>query len=289
VSIIETNSENVVEKITTTNGKFNAELNPGDYRIVIHGDNYEAYTDELSIPENFSGNNFSYSAAVNPIQIEQEELLAEIIEEPLTELQVEQTIPIEKQEDEKIQEPIKEEPSEKQVVEEVSTPKKEETIPEKEIIKYVPKSSSSTTGKKSYSVQLMALKNPVEVDYFKDIDHVVLTKYPDGFYRYTVGNTTSYEEARNIKNEINKLGYKDAFIRINDELRSSYTIQIMALIIPVKPEYFKDLINVVVTKGADDYFRYTIGDYDSYEEAKSELNNIKSIGYSQAYVKKTNN
>ena len=131
----------------------------------------------------------------------------------------------------------------------------------------------------------MALKNPVEVDYFKNVDNVKLTKYPDGYYRYTVGNTSSYSEAKELMAKIHEIGYEDAFIRVN-EASPKYTIQIMALIIPVKPDYFKDLSSVVVTKGSGDYFRYTIGSFNSYEEAKLELANLKSIGYNQAFIKK---
>lgn len=84
---------------------------------------------------------------------------------------------------------------------------------------------------------------------------------------------------------IHKLGYKNAFIRTN-ESGAKFTVQIMALIIPVKPEHFKDLSSVAVTKGSDDYFRYSIGSYNTFGEAKEELNNLKSLGYNQAFVKK---
>lgn len=272
VSIIEADSETNVENLNATNGEFETEINTGKYTVSITGENYKAFTDQIEIPENYSQSSFVYHATLNPIEIEQEELVAEVVEEPETE---------ETEDVEEIKEEVKPVPVE-EFVEAQPEPEPEE------IVKYVPKTTVSS-GKKTYSVQLMALKNPVKVDYFKDVDHVVLTQYPDGFYRYTVGNTESYSEAQKLKKEIHQKGYTDAFIRINDETKSTYTIQIMALIIPVKPDYFKDLSSVVVTKGADDYFRYTVGDYASYEEAKQELKNIQGIGYTSAFVKKTNN
>ena len=259
ISIIETKTNNIVESINTNNGQFEFEINPGNYTLVINNEDYDPFTSEFNIPDNYSESIYSFEALLNPLVIEQEELVAEIIEQPKDKPVVE-----------------KEEPE----------PFVEEKMPEKEIVKYVPKTPVSS-GVKSYLVQLMALKNPVKVDYFKNVDNVVLTQYPDGFYRYTVGNTSSYTEAQELKSKIHEIGYKDAFIRVN-EVSYKYTIQIMALIIPVKPDYLKDLLSVTVTKGSDDYFRYTIGSFNSYEEAKQELTNLKSIGYNQAFIKKTN-
>ncbi len=288
ISVIETNTNNIVKTLNTNKSKFEIDLNPGDYNVIINKENYEAFTDQVSIPENYNQSIYTFNATLNPIEVEQEELVAEVIEESVPELEKEeQAIRETVKEQEEIM--LEETKVEETIPEPVNEEKEEEKLPKKEIAKYVPKTSPNKTGKKTYSVQLMALKNPVKVNYFKDVSNVVLTKYSDGFYRYTVGNTDSYSEAQKIKDEINKLGYKDAFIRINDEQRSTFTIQIMALIIPVKPDFFTDLSSVVVTKGADDYFRYTIGDFDSYEEAKQELSSIKLLGYNQAFVKKTNN
>lgn len=270
ISLIETNSETNIKDLNTSNGKFETAINPGKYTVSISGENFESFTDQIEIPEDYSQSSFVYNATLNPIEIEQEELVADVVEETVSEPENEETEAVEEIKEEEV------------IDEEKPEPEKEE------VVKYVPK-TTITSGKKTYSVQLMALKNPVKVDYFKDVDHVVLTQYPDGFYRYTVGNTESYSEAQKLKEEIHQKGYTDAFIRINDEGKSTYTIQIMALIIPVKPDYFKDLSAVVVTKGADDYFRYTVGDYASYEKAKQELKNIQNIGYTSAFVKKTNN
>lgn len=268
VSILEANSNNIIETLNTQSGKFDVEVNPGDYTLVISNENYETLTDEINIPSDYSESRYTYEATLDAIEIEQEELVTEAVKDTTAANEV-----AENNTTTEIKEQATEEKSE----------------PEQEEVRYAPKISTAIAGEKNYSVQLMALKNPVKVDYFKDVDQVVLTKYPDGFYRYTVGNTESYQEAKQLKNQIHKLGYTDAFIRINDLSRSTYTIQIMALIIPVQPEYFKDLNSVVVTKGADDYFRYTIGDYDSYEEANKALDTIKALGYKQAFVKKTNN
>ncbi len=299
VSIVESNSNSIVQTINSSNGEFVFELEPGNYNLTINNEKYDSFSNPVNIPDSYSESSFTFEALLNPIQVE-EELVAEVMEEPVVEEPeaaieekiepvVEKPTPIAEEEKEVIEQPKEEITEEKPepVKEDIVEPVKEEVTPKKEIVKYIPKTSTISAGTmKTYSVQLMALKTPVEVDYFKDVDNVVLTQYPDGYYRYTVGNTESYNEAQEIKSKIHEIGYKDAFIRIN-ETSFTYTIQLMALIIPVKPDHFKDLSSVVVTKSGD-YFKYTIGSYNSYEEAKQELSSIKSLGYNQAFIKKTN-
>lgn len=296
ISIIDTETNNIIENINTNNGEIKCELNPGNYSIFINNESYDPYTGQVNIPENYSKKQFTFEALLNPIAIEQEELVAEIVEQaeiepekvPGTQIEKEQIVPTVKEfpkEETKVESPLKIEVKEVQPEEKKPEPVIKEKISEKEIVKYVPKTSSESAGTvKKYSIQLMALKNPVEVDYFKNVDNVILTLYPDGLYRYTVGNTESYDEALKLKTKIHELGYTNAFIRI-DEVSFTYTIQIMALIIPVEPDHFRDLSSVAVTK-SNDYYKYTVGSYNSFEEANQELNNIKSLGYNQAFIKK---
>ncbi|MFC2104479.1 tetratricopeptide repeat protein [Bacteroidota bacterium] len=284
VNMIESSSNKIVETFRINTGEINFKVDPGIYAFITNTEGYDSDTIEVNIPDNYDESNYSFEILLNPIVVEREELIAEVVEQPEEPI-VEEEI-VSEPEVEIIEEKTEEKPV-APVIEEIPEPIVEEKVPEKEVVKYVPKTSSVSAGTvKTYSVQLMALINPVEVDYFKDVDNVILTQYPDGYYRYTVGNTESYTEAKEIKGKIHEIGYKNAFIRVN-EVSFKYTIQVMALIIPVKPGYFKDLTSVVATKSGD-YFRYTIGSYDSYEQAKQELNNIKSLGYNQAFIKKVN-
>ncbi|MCK7532991.1 MAG: hypothetical protein MZV63_19155 [Marinilabiliales bacterium] len=125
----------------------------------------------------------------------------------------------------------------------------------------------ASTDKKSYSVQIMALKKAVDIDYFSNLQNVVITLTPDGFYRYTVGNTVSYAEVTALKEKIQQLGYPTAFVKINPYI-PNYTIQLMALKAPVDLSFFKELPIVSVTKGADDFYRYTFGAYESVSKSK---------------------
>jgi len=284
VSLVNVESGETVETINSVNGTFNSELIPGNYMLAASCEAYEPYSHGIDIPDNYTKQDYAFEVLLTPIKQEEPEVVAEVIpdtlvEEPLVAEVISEPVV-------EVPEEVKEEPVPIEV--KVKDEPKEivEVVPKKEVVKYIPKSSVET-GEKTYSVQLMALRVPVEVNYFKDIDEVDLRKYEDGFYRYTVGLFTSYSEAQNLKKEIHALGYTDAYIRINNSF-PKFTIQIMALIIPVKPDYFTNLSAVAVTKGADDYFRYTVGNYNSYSEAKQELSKIAKLGYPQAYIKRIN-
>lgn len=61
-----------------------------------------------------------------------------------------------------------------------------------------------------YTVQVMALYNPVDVSYFKYInDMKVIYNEVDKFYRYTTGTLSTKEEAYALRSELIRKGYPD--------------------------------------------------------------------------------
>ncbi len=65
-----------------------------------------------------------------------------------------------------------------------------------------------------FTVQLMALKNPVDVTYFKEFyDVKVVYNDEDQLYRYTTGKFDTLEEAKVERLRIVKLGYLDVFTK----------------------------------------------------------------------------
>ena len=61
-----------------------------------------------------------------------------------------------------------------------------------------------------YTVQVMALHNPVDVSYFKYIDDMkVMYNDEDKFYRYTTGQFSTREEADTRRAELRTKGYPD--------------------------------------------------------------------------------
>ena len=61
-----------------------------------------------------------------------------------------------------------------------------------------------------YTVQVMALHNPVDISYFSHInDMVVVYNDSDKFYRYTTGRFRSREEAYAYRLQLMTMGYPD--------------------------------------------------------------------------------
>ncbi len=141
------------------------------------------------------------------------------------------------------------------------------------------------SGVAAYSVQIMALRKPVDLDYFAGLPGVMVVYSSDRWYRYTVGKTTRETEAVNtLENMISK-GYHDAFIR-RRELNPRYTIQIMAVPGPVVDlSKFGSITEITVTKGEDNFCRYTTGEFDREEDAALMLERIKKMGYSSAFIR----
>lgn len=77
------------------------------------------------------------------------------------------------------------------------------------ILRDVSDSDSTNIDVLYYTVQLMALHNPVDVSFFRNTDVTVLYNAEDLFYRYTTGRFTSKEEAYAKRTELIRIGYPD--------------------------------------------------------------------------------
>ncbi|PKP47106.1 MAG: hypothetical protein CVT95_06100 [Bacteroidetes bacterium HGW-Bacteroidetes-12] len=73
-------------------------------------------------------------------------------------------------------------------------------------------------------------------------------------------------------------------ITFSDEI-GTYTVQIMALIVPVTPESFTNISGVSATRGADGFYRYTVGAAETKEEAQEIRNRLVQLGYKGAFVR----
>ena len=64
-----------------------------------------------------------------------------------------------------------------------------------------------------------------------------------------------------------------------------FTIQILALQLPPEnPGFFKNVDIAKEYQCTDGFVRYTVGEYNTFEEAASNLDRIKSLGYHDAFV-----
>jgi outer membrane protein OmpA-like peptidoglycan-associated protein len=73
-------------------------------------------------------------------------------------------------------------------------------------------SDSSLPVSVTFTIQIMALKNPVRTDYFRDVGNVTMFRGRDGLHRYVYGDFQSISEALKELPRIQNMGYKDAFI-----------------------------------------------------------------------------
>ncbi len=64
-----------------------------------------------------------------------------------------------------------------------------------------------------FAIQIMALRNPVDVGFFANLSDVIVSLGEDGLYRYFYGSYSSIEQAKEDLPRIIELGYKDAFVR----------------------------------------------------------------------------
>jgi hypothetical protein len=63
-----------------------------------------------------------------------------------------------------------------------------------------------------FRVQIGAFKNPISTDAFKGLTPIGGETTPQGFIRYQAGLFDKYNNANAVKNDLKKLGYRDAFV-----------------------------------------------------------------------------
>lgn len=228
-------------------------LPAGSYLVEVRGEGFENYSTSFTIPENYERQNFPLNILLNPIVAPV--IVADVVDEPKT-----------------IQEP----PVEPEIKFEETTSR---TVTQP-IIQF-------ESGNGSYTVQVMALIFPVDIDFFSNISGVTVTRGEDGFYRYTVGSTESREEAIAMKDKVVSLGYSDAFVRqVPKPFNFTFSIQLMALRNPVDPSTLGKINKLTVEQGDDNWYRYFVGSYNTLEDAQLDLQRIVSLGYKDAFIRK---
>ncbi|MDQ1769607.1 hypothetical protein GQR60_07430 [Labilibaculum sp. A4] len=152
--------------------------------------------------------------------------------------------------------------------------------------------------KDTYTIQVMALRNPKPLSFFADLENVTVFSDVNGLYRYTYRTYQSKGAAVNDLGYVLKRGYWDAFVRKSlsgehvlnfntDETDNFYTIQVMALRNARPLSYFNNLgtDSLQIYKGNDGLSRYTFQKYSSLEKAKSRLSSVTKKGYLDAFTR----
>jgi hypothetical protein len=73
-----------------------------------------------------------------------------------------------------------------------------------------------------YTIQVMALKKPVDPGIFRNLSDIKVTKGDDAFHRYTHGIYHGYTLAKQELEKVHELGYDDAFIREINSVSNFY-------------------------------------------------------------------
>lgn len=304
---------------------FNKKLLPGDYRLEVTAEGFENFASQVSISGNSREQDFRIELIPLPKQPEPMLATAEEIklqEQPVVETsKVEEvkeelpaqnrdvTIPQEVKAEEKPKpEPQPAKPTEKPKTEEVKpapAPKqkiepKPESKPQPKTPKPAPTRSTlvaETPTEGSFTVQIMALLVPVKEERFSNITGLSIVQGDDGYYRYFVGSAETRSEAAEIQRQLKAMGYKDAFIRRlqastrkvetdHKKTEGEYTIQVFALKNPVDTNRFSNLPDLSFVEGDDSFYRYFTGNYQTYEQAHSDLQRVVQLGYKGAFIRK---
>ena len=307
VNVVNSLTGEVVEK-QSVKGKtqLSLKVKPGDYTVVAQGEGFEETKTPLNIPAKPDKSEYQVSLMLNPRIIQQpiaqleppkEEPKPEVKPEPKPEVKPE----VETTDKPKTAAPLpKKESVVKQAPKKETKPEVEKPKPEPKPAKALPPtppptaaptprmdlnktSSNVMLAKATYSVQLLASLHPVDYNYFK-IDSVSVTISPDGYYRYSVGNTENVQEIEELLQKVRNHGYNNVWVRINRE-HPGFTIQFLALQKPKSVKQIADLSEVMVYRSHDGIYRYCVGKYSSPAEASADLAKIKALGYSDAFIR----
>ena len=171
----------------------------------------------------------------------------------------------------------------------------------------VTKSVEYSTSSPLYGVQLGAFKEVVPVSRFEDMKNVDAYMDKDGLIRYVVGHFAIYSQAEALLKLIQENGYPDAFvvnvnntrkfkdevvsvdnvnIRANLQGRVKYRVQLGAFKERVPQNMMEMYFQVDGIKEFQDeeLTCLTVGDFSTYEEAKSYQKELKSKGVNDAFV-----
>jgi len=275
VSILDIDKNDTIARPEPNNNNFTYKVGVGNYKVFVKNSKYLPFTQDISIPEDFTNKDFNFDAKLQPIPVVATKLVAEVLpKEPKKD-----SVIIEKPKTEVLAENTKKET--KPTIE-----KPREVKKDKPIIRIENTNTSNSSIKiTTYAVQIMALKADVGTEYFKNIENIEITQSPEGFYRYSVGSTESMEEAMVTLKKIKELGYEKAFVRI-DKKDAMFTIQLMSHKTSIDLSTFKNISGITESKGNDGIYRYYIGSFSSSNDAKGYLNSIIELGYKDAFIKK---
>lgn len=249
VAITNLDESNVVSNISRkmSDPAFSQYIIPGKYKVDISAEGFKNYTGEMNFPLDFA--DLSYSFQVRLVPEEGTEISQVVFAETSTvSTLIADTMDIELKRSD---------------FTEVNTEK---------INRY-------------YTVQFIALRNPVGIEKFSHISGSSVVVGNDGFTRYRVGLYNTIAEARPVRNDLRKRGYPDAFVRYYP-ISARYAIQIAASPHELEADVFDELGDAYVAEGPDGVYRYVYRFFDDMEHASQQLKRLQDLGYDEAFIRR---
>jgi len=151
----------------------------------------------------------------------------------------------------------------------------------------------STTAPLLFTVELRKSDESI-LSNLKSLEGIQEINNPEESLSYIHGRYKDYAQAMKAKRLFEKEGMSVAKVRIIQDGKllkelpkeeNYYTIQILALQIPMDPEMFNYLDNVKIFQNKDGLSRYTYKKFKSFAAASQELNRLIRIGYWDSFIR----
>ncbi len=138
---------------------------------------------------------------------------------------------------------------------------------------------------RSYSVQFLALQEPVSSEIAGAHPGAIIHYDRDGINRLITGYYVNETEALPVLMQMRDQGYPDAFIRINNYV-PRYTIQLLAMENYIDGSFFGDIGEVMCVRGDDGIYRYSYGHFSDRAGAEAEAGRLRELGYTDLFIKR---
>jgi len=309
-----------IYKPNTATGKFLFIIDAGKtYDLEIIAEGYRTLRTQLNIPANYANKENQSIITLLPVQLRTkkenvypsnvelvDKVASKLVNVPTTKSKVDNSPKKEtpkkeitpKKEPKKI--PIKKKEPVKTITNskpKISTPKKQKKLVMtsedlSKIKKKTPKKETDT-----------GLAFTILLGSFDVSQPEILNKFPgaketldsNNKYQYTYKKFRKHKSAvreleqvrkvKGFKNSTIKMLAKNAFVHEKKGGEIYYTIQLMALKVPIGTEFFDNIDNVKVHKGNDGLTRYTYRKFKSFAEAKKVLKKMIRIGYWDSFIR----
>jgi outer membrane protein OmpA-like peptidoglycan-associated protein len=162
-----------------------------------------------------------------------------------------------------------------------------------------------------YRIVLIKTRNNLASGYFNNLKvsnmHFIRSIKIDSVSLYVIGIFYNKNDASKYLSYAKGKGYKDAYIvtqyeinsasksLIGDDLKTRlttgktvYTIQLKAALLPINMKQFKGIDGVREIASDDGYYRYVIGEYNSFTKAKAALAPFVESGFKDAFIRELN-